>query len=116
MSADSFAWAIDGVDMTISGNGGKDCKNFIDLEQRKWESSFFALVGLFMMLVCYSSMRLPDKIPPPEARERKGKRFLLVLMCLTFGIELGFKLASRQFIWILNPCHITCSLQVSLFS
>jgi hypothetical protein len=44
-----------------------------------------------------------------------GKRILLLLMCLTFGIELGFQLATRQMIWFEIPFHLATMLQVGQF-
>ena len=33
-------------------------------------------------------------------------------MSLMLGAEIGFKLATRQLIYILNPCHVTTAFQV----
>lgn len=43
-----------------------------------------------------------------------GKQVLLVLMTFVLGLELGFKFASRTVIYLLNPCHITTIMQVSV--
>lgn len=43
-----------------------------------------------------------------------GKQVLLVLMTFVLGLELGFKFASRTVIYLLNPCHITTLMQVSV--
>ena len=45
-------------------------------------------------------------------KDRGGRRILLVIMSLMFGAEIGFKLATRQLIYILNPCHVTTAFQV----
>ena len=39
--------------------------------------------------------------------------FLLVVLTFIFGIELGFKLASKQTLYLLNPCHVLTAAQVS---
>ena len=34
------------------------------------------------------------------------------MTALSFGIELGYKLSSKQMMFILNPCHILTMIQV----
>ena len=110
-----FDWAYIGVDHSLPGNGGQDCVDFIPLWQRVLESGLACVFAAFTINYAYKHVRLPVRIPPIERSDRCGKRVLLVVMCLTFGIELGFKFATRQFIWICNPCHITSMIQVSPF-
>ena len=108
-----LAWTYSGVDHSLPGNGGIECRDFLSLSQRCWESAVAALVAVAAVVVAYPRISLPTVrnigVEPP------GKRILLLLMCLTFGIEIGFKLATRQMIWIGNPCHLATMVQVSLF-
>jgi hypothetical protein len=39
--------------------------------------------------------------------------FLLVSLALAYGLELCYKLVTRQLIFILNPCHFLCLIQVN---
>ena len=36
----------------------------------------------------------------------------LVSMTLVFGIEMGFKFATKQLIWLFNPCHVTSVIDI----
>lgn len=45
-------------------------------------------------------------------KDRGGKRALLVLVSMVFGMEIGFKFATKQLIYLLNPCHVTTAIQV----
>ncbi len=41
------------------------------------------------------------------------KQFLLIILCLVFGAEIGFKISMKQLIYILYPCHLMTIVQVS---
>ncbi|KAJ8955641.1 hypothetical protein NQ318_001472 [Aromia moschata] len=45
-----------------------------------------------------------------------GRRTLLVLMCLIWGMEIGYKFSSRTVIYLLNPCHVTTAIQIYLLA
>ncbi|XP_060065489.1 transmembrane protein 164-like [Ylistrum balloti] len=107
-----FDWAYNGVDFDLAGNGGEECRNFIVLFQRILESIFACVVAGFMIYPSLLRLTLPKKVTPIDKTDRCGKRVLLVVMCLTFGIELGFKLATGQMIYTLNPCHIVTIIQI----
>jgi hypothetical protein len=71
-------------------------------------------MGVFGIVEAYWALRrvkLPITLKP-ETQDWVGRRVLLMLMCLTFGVELGFKFATQQLIWILNPCHLVSMIQV----
>jgi len=113
MSDESFLlWAYAGVNNTLAGNGGPDCIAFIPPLQRALETVLFTMVGLIEMYIAYPHVRLQAMPVVPSTMHRTGRRVLIAIMCLMFGIELGFKFATRQMIWILNPCHIVTMIQV----
>jgi len=108
-----FDWAYKGVNFNLAGNGGQECRDFISVSQRITESILATIFAGYMIYNAVSQLTLPQKICPTDRVDRCGKRILLVVMCLTFGIELGFKLATKQMIYILNPCHLATMIQVS---
>lgn len=109
-------WMYAGVNNSLAGNGGQECIASVPPLQRLAETAAFTALGLFEMYIAYPRLRLPSvESSSPSvlaACNRTGRNLLLAIMCLTFGIELGFKFATRQMIWILNPCHITTIIQV----
>ncbi|KAI8772294.1 transmembrane protein 164 [Biomphalaria glabrata] len=113
-----FDWAYKGVDHSFPGNGGIACRDFLSFSQRCWESLGASAVALIALAIAYPRLRLPRPCPCAyrHRADPLGKRLLLLLMCLTFGIELGFKFATRQMIWIGNPCHLATMLQIFMLA
>lgn len=60
----------------------------------------------------YPKLSIPDK--SYVKNDRGGKRLLVILLALLWGMEIGFKFASRTVIYLLNPCHVTTLIQVSI--
>ena len=108
-----MGWTLTGVDFSLPGNGGPDCVEFIPHKQKIVETVAFSLLALVWLAWSYPRIKLPERLPEPSRIDSTMKRVVLMAMCLIFGIELGFKFASHQFIWILNPCHIISMMQVS---
>lgn len=112
--SDLFSWTYSGVNNSLIGNGGRECAEFIPTYQKVIETLLFSFIGIFEVCYAWPRLTLPSKLHCARITGSETcKRLLLAIMCLTFGIELGFKLASQQFIWVLNPCHLITMTQVS---
>ncbi|KAH7965227.1 hypothetical protein HPB49_004772 [Dermacentor silvarum] len=117
-SASLFAvseWAYAGVNHSLAGNGGPECAQFISIRRRLWETVLAVLWTAALALWSWRRLQVPPA-PKVVREDRGGKRCLLVLLCLVFGMELGFKFASRTVIYILNPCHIITMLQIVMLA
>ena len=106
---------ISGVDFDLAGNGGPECVDIISMQQRIAET--FAAVVLALSLWMYGYRQLDHfQVPLPPARyptyHTFTKRLLLVILCLVFGVEMGFKFATKTAIFVLNPCHVITIMQV----
>ena len=106
--------AYGGVDFSLAGNGGKECVAFLTLKQRFIETSLYEVFTAAVFWSVRKKLSIPDELPPSRKTSGLGKSLLLILLCITFGIEIGFKLATRQLIFLLNPCHVLTTVQVRI--
>nr|XP_022287885.1 transmembrane protein 164-like [Crassostrea virginica]XP_022287886.1 transmembrane protein 164-like [Crassostrea virginica]XP_022287887.1 transmembrane protein 164-like [Crassostrea virginica]XP_022287888.1 transmembrane protein 164-like [Crassostrea virginica]XP_022287889.1 transmembrane protein 164-like [Crassostrea virginica] len=105
-----FAWAYSGVNFDLAGNGGIECRDFISVKQRIVETLVSCAAAGIILYSAITHLTLPKN--PVLKPDPVGKQILLVVHCLIFGIELGFKLATKQMIYILNPCHVATMMQI----
>uniref|UniRef100_UPI00398E5E89 transmembrane protein 164-like n=1 Tax=Pristiophorus japonicus TaxID=55135 RepID=UPI00398E5E89 len=109
-----------GVDPNISGNGGQQCAAFLSVRQRALETAFMIGVSALQIAVAYrriqGGLRLAGRVSPHERQEALGKNLLQAALCLTFGLEIGFKCATKTLIYLLNPCHMLTGLQIFLLT
>lgn len=104
-------WAYAGVNHSIAGNGGPECAQFVPGVRRIWETLLAVVWASTMVVWSYRRVQVPPA-PRVVREDRGGKRCMLVLLCMVFGIEVGFKFSTRTVIYILNPCHVITMLQV----
>ncbi|CAH8830849.1 unnamed protein product [Trichobilharzia szidati] len=105
-----FYWTYVGVNTSIEGAGGPRCVEYISSRRKFIESVFICIV--FSYTAYWSRTRLNVGVPRQCKEPLKLRQIILVIHSFAFGVELGFKLATRTLIWILNPCHIITMLQI----
>lgn len=106
-----FEWAYSGINASIPRNIGPECAGYLSMKRRIIETILVAIFISFLMRWSLKRMTVP-KLVPYEQQGRKGRIVLLIVMTLVFGIEIGFKLSGRTFVYILNPCHIYTIVEV----
>ena len=122
-------WTYAGINFSAkptepwADDGGLECAAHSSLRQRLFETVLSLVIASWEIYyaINHAENQLGHKstsFPREYARERQGRpsvlrRIVLVCYALLWGIEIGFKLASRQLIYILNPCHVVTFIQVS---
>ena len=106
-----------GIDYSLPGNGGPECFNFISVPRRVFE-------GLVALAVCSTAVFLGFRWlkPVPKVETEVPNVYspariaLLVAMTFAYALEVGYKLATKQFVFVLNPCHQLCVIQIILLA
>uniref|UniRef100_A0A8C2IDW9 Transmembrane protein 164 n=1 Tax=Cyprinus carpio TaxID=7962 RepID=A0A8C2IDW9_CYPCA len=113
-------WMYGGVDPMFEGNGGPECAAFLSPRQRIFETLIIVFFSILEVVVAFKKINVPKEVRDvgKDGRRSKedtwGKNLLLVALCMTFGVEVGFKFATKTVIYLLNPCHVVTMVQVIL--
>ena len=99
-----------GINPDIPGHGGKECAAYLTKETMLLETAISTLMMLVVGMFGYYTYSMPSTFP--KSTSSKAKQFLLVVLCLVFGVEIGFKVCTRQVLYLLNPCHVITAIEV----
>jgi len=107
-----------GVDHSIPGNGGPECVNFLPGWQRVVETVLAVSMAAYEIKWAYPKLTYPTP-PPTDCPSRlptfeRLRRWLVAFLCFVFGVEMGYKFASKTSLYVLNPCHVATIMQIAL--
>uniref|UniRef100_UPI003AAAEE75 transmembrane protein 164 isoform X2 n=1 Tax=Centroberyx gerrardi TaxID=166262 RepID=UPI003AAAEE75 len=111
-------WVYGGVDPKFEGNGGPECAAFLAPQQRMSESLVVVFISIVEIVLALRKINISKdlKVVGKDWTRTKedslGKNLLLVALCMTFGVEVGFKFATKTVIYLLNPCHVVTMVQL----
>jgi len=108
-----------GVLYHIEGNGGPDCVTFLSPVRLLCETIVFVTLSIVLLVNTIKKIKvtLPKFEKKTYSTELSFSRAIhLAVFALVFGVEIGYKLSSRQVIYLLNPCHIISILQLYLLA
>ncbi|XP_021944465.1 transmembrane protein 164 isoform X2 [Folsomia candida] len=108
-------WLIGGVDFDLAGNGGPTCTDFTANPRRLIEFVFGIVFASGLIAWAYKNCSLPEYRHAPR-RDRGGRKTLLAIVSLVFGMEVAYKFATKTVIFLLNPCHVITAIQIYLLA
>lgn len=125
MSNGVLSWAIGGIDFSLPGNGGFECLQVTAWNRRVAESAFGTGVSLVLLVlgICMRSTSSSSSSPGGKTTSRHhyhynevARTFLLLTFAFVYGMEISYKLATKQLAFLLNPCHVISVLEIYLLA
>ncbi|KAL3282669.1 hypothetical protein HHI36_005844 [Cryptolaemus montrouzieri] len=108
-------WAYGGVNTTVPRNAGPECAAYMNPLWRKIETTLILMSAIKLFDWGYRRIKI-ENINYEKRDIGHFRRFLLVTMCIIWGMEIGYKFSSRTVIYLLNPCHVTTAIQIYLLA
>ncbi|CAG9767951.1 unnamed protein product [Ceutorhynchus assimilis] len=107
-------WAVGGIDMSMTKYAGTECMEYLNPTWKIIETILILVTCMYSIYWSYPQCTLPNR--PYKEKVSSGKKKLLALICLCFGMEIAFKSATKTGIYLLNPCHIITVMQIYLLT
>lgn len=102
-----------GIQPNIPGNGGPECVAYLSKSQLVFETLLGTVFVVLFALCGAKTYTLPDKVTV-ATKEPAFKKVLLFVLSTVFGIEVVYKVCSRQLLFLLNPCHVCTVMEIYL--
>ena len=109
--ADFWDALYGGIRADIPGHGGAECAAYLSRNTMLFETLLSTCMMITVAVFGFYTYTMPQITSPEKCSS--CKKLLLILLCLVFGVEFGFKLCSRQVLYLLNPCHVITVIEVS---
>ena len=100
-----------GIKPKIPGHGGAKCIAYLSRSLMVTDTAIASVMMVIVLIYACKTYTLPQVIK--DDGNPRFKRLLLVLIAVLFGIELGYKICSRQMLYIMNPCHVITAVEAS---
>ena len=100
-----------GIRADIPGHGGAKCVAYLSRSLMVADTTIASIMMITVLIYALKTYTLPRAIK--DDGNPLTKRVLLVLIAVLFGIELGYKICSRQMLYIMNPCHVITAVEAS---
>jgi hypothetical protein len=112
MTSSASLWGIlyGGIRADIPGHGGAECAAYLSKNTMIFETLLSTSMMIAVGIFGFFTYTMPQIIQSEKCSSLK--KVLLILLCLVFGVEFGYKLCSRQVLYLLNPCHIITVIEV----
>ncbi|KAM3964678.1 transmembrane protein 164 [Aphomia sociella] len=110
-----FEWAYSGANKAVPRNVGPECAYFLSPHRQIIETVIVTTICIYILIKTYPKLEIMQETNYIKS-DRGGKRLLVILLALLWGMEIGFKFASRTVIYLLNPCHVTTLIQIYLLA
>ena len=113
---------VGGVDHALPGNGGEDCAYHVTMS---WRTAELAAAMAAVLVAILLSRRLKGgrqkgaselEKRPREYQDSRLHTFLLLFTTFVYGLQFGYKLSTRQVLFLLNPCHVITVVCVYLLA
>ena len=99
-----------GIRPDIQRHGGAKCAAYLSTEIKIAETCISTGMMIICLVYALKRVTLPRRSPPESVH--LWKKPLLALLCVNFGLEIGYKITSDQLLYILNPCHVITVVEV----
>ena len=99
-----------GIDWSLPGNGGPECAAYLSPKRKTYE--FIAGMTLAVASLIVGAF-LHERPKYGPIKTNVGMTYLLLVsMAFTYLAEIGYKFYTNQAIFIFNPCHCLCVVQM----
>ncbi|KAI6649604.1 putative membrane protein [Oopsacas minuta] len=103
-----------GLNKSLVSQGGRACAEYLPYNQKIYETMITTIIMSTASIISWKTIKLPKIFP--KDRNPLGQRILLLSLGFVFGIETGYKIASRKLLFFLNPCHMLTVLQLLILA